>query len=248
MLAGPACGFVLEGVSDRMRLECLFVKPRSRPNTRSYCAGLLPAPPKKHFNAAAVNRSFIVLMALVLCTIGLTACGGGGGGGNVGSISGTGSSSGDRSRRTPAVLPPSPILAGPDAIGGIDRIPSGMVKRTNAWMQKRWVIAERSTNHATNMGNIACQSYVVWHKSCERANRPGTHRTDTNNIDTRTGGSTPFIVYVVHDISDIISGTFLSRVAGDSFAKRRKIKGFSTAFIHFTRHNTLVVKGCSGKR
>ena len=86
---------------------------------------------------------------------------------------------------------PSPILAGPDAISGIDRIPSGMVKRTNAWMQKRWVITDRVTDHATGMGNIACQSYVVWHKSCGRADRPGAHR-DANNIDTRTSGSTPF--------------------------------------------------------
>ena len=46
----------------------------------------------------------------------------------------------------------------------------------------------------------------------------------------------------------IISGTFLSRVEDDSFAKRRKTKGFSTACIHFTRHNPLVVRVCSGKR
>ena len=198
MFAGSACGLALGSVSNRKRLKCLFFKSRSRTNARGRSAGSLLAPANNHFHAAAVSRSFIVPMALILCTIGLTACGGGGGG-NVGSISSTesgsstgGVSSGDTSTRTPPVLPSSPILAGPDAISGIDLIPSGMVKRTNAWMQKRWVIAERSTNHATNMGNIACNSYVVWHKSCDRANRPGTHRTDASNIDTRTTGTTPF--------------------------------------------------------
>ena len=126
------------------------------------------------------NSLFLVSAALVLGAATLTACSGGGG-----------------PLRTPGPIdPPDPIdpadtpnptpsTAGPLAINGIDQIPQYMVKVSKVEMQRMYVIGDAEDPHAADLGQIACQSYVVGtsiHECGGGRDHPASRIRNTDNM------------------------------------------------------------------
>ena len=88
----------------------------------------------------------------------------------------------------PVDPPTSAYSAGRYAINGIDRIPQSMVKVTREQMQRQFVIADVSEEHAFQVGTIACESYI---QSGDCDNQAGKFINTDGTIRTETGSS-PF--------------------------------------------------------
>ena len=98
----------------------------------------------------------------------------------------------------PDAADPSHCRRGQYPLNGIDTIPLDHVKVTNKEMQRMFFTMDATTQHATGVAIIMCDSYITQSRDCEdSANRTGKTRHQDGTTTTTTG-TAPFteLIYI----------------------------------------------------